>query len=60
MIADDVWPGDEVRTDHGEGDLSHREQTTDADLEKLQHESFNYFLHEANAANGLVRSTGGS
>ncbi len=27
---------------------------SDADLEKLQHESFNYFLHEVNPANGLV------
>ncbi|MDZ4844764.1 MAG: glucoamylase family protein [Chitinophagales bacterium] len=26
----------------------------DAELEKLQHESFNYFLHEANPANGLI------
>jgi len=34
--------------------MSHREPTTDADLEKLQHESFNYFLYEASAANGLV------
>ena len=34
--------------------MNHREPTTDADLEKLQHESFDYFLHEANAANGLV------
>ena len=34
--------------------MSHREPTTEADLEKLQHDSFKYFLHEANAANGLV------
>ena len=34
--------------------MNHREPTTDADLEKLQHQSFNYFLYEANAANGLV------
>ena len=27
---------------------------SDAELEKLQHESFNYFLHEANPVNGLV------
>lgn len=26
----------------------------DAELEKLQHESFNYFLHETNPVNGLV------
>ncbi len=26
----------------------------DEELEKLQHESFNYFLHEANPTNGLV------
>ena len=34
--------------------MNHREPTTDADLEKLQHQSFNYFLYEANTANGLV------
>ena len=28
--------------------------TVDAELEKLQHESFNYFLHETNPVNGLV------
>ena len=28
--------------------------STDAELIKLQHESFNYFLHETNPANGLV------
>ncbi len=28
--------------------------TFDAELEKLQRESFNYFLHETNSANGLV------
>jgi len=27
---------------------------TDADLERLQHDSFNYFLNEANPVNGLV------
>ena len=27
---------------------------SEAELEKLQHESFNYFLHEANPINGLV------
>ena len=31
-----------------------RKLSTDAELEKLQHESFNYFLHEVNPANGLV------
>ena len=30
------------------------ENSVDATLEKLQHESFNYFLHETNPANGLV------
>jgi len=25
-----------------------------AEMEKLQHESFNYFVHETNPANGLV------
>ncbi|MDP2031442.1 MAG: glucoamylase family protein [Thiobacillus sp.] len=29
-------------------------RTTDAELEKLQHASFNYFLHETNPVNGLV------
>ena len=33
--------------------MSQREPTTD-DLEKLQHETFGYFLHETNPANGLV------
>ena len=28
--------------------------SVDAELEKLQRESFNYFLHETNSANGLV------
>ena len=28
--------------------------TVEAELEKLQRESFGYFLHEANPANGLV------
>ena len=28
--------------------------TVDAELEKLQRESFGYFLHETNPANGLV------
>jgi hypothetical protein len=30
------------------------ENSVDATLEKLQQESFNYFLHETNPANGLV------
>src|ERR1035438_7315357 len=30
------------------------DNSVDAILERLQHESFNYFLHETNAANGLV------
>lgn len=34
--------------------MNHRGPTSDADLQRLQHESFNYFLHEANALNGLV------
>ena len=33
----------------------HRKSTTSADLDELQRDSFNYFLYEANAANGLVR-----
>ncbi len=31
-----------------------KKPSTDVELEKLQHETFNYFLHEANPANGLV------
>ena len=34
--------------------MSHRQSTTEAGLDKLQHESFNGFLYEANAANGLL------
>src|SRR6202161_4368550 len=30
------------------------ENSVDATLEKLQQESFNYFLHETNPSNGLV------
>src|SRR5258706_14124578 len=38
-----------------EGELmSRRKLTVDAELEKLQHESFKYFLHETNPVNGLV------
>ena len=47
----DDW---ERRTAHGEGDMSHRPPVTEADLETLQHQSFNYFLHEANPATGLI------
>jgi len=35
--------------------MKHNKLTIDAELEKLQHEAFHYFLHEANPANGLVR-----
>ena len=31
-----------------------KQPSTDAELVKLQHESFNYFLYEANPANGLI------
>ncbi len=34
--------------------MSSKKLTVDAELEKLQHNSFNYFLHETNPANGLV------
>ena len=34
--------------------MSSKKLTVDAEMEKLQHESFNYFLHETNPANGLV------
>src|ERR1019366_9561640 len=34
--------------------ISTTKLTVDAELEKLQHDSFNYFLHETNPANGLV------
>jgi len=32
--------------------MSHRKPIVDAELEKLQHESFNYFLHETKPVNG--------
>lgn len=32
----------------------HMQPSTDEELVKLQHESFNYFLYEANPANGLI------
>ncbi len=35
-------------------EIMSKQLSTDAELVKLQHESFNYFLHEANPANGLV------
>ena len=35
--------------------MSARTLNVDAELERLQCESFNYFLHETNPANGLVR-----
>lgn len=34
--------------------MNSKQLAVDAELEKLQHESFNYFLHEANPINGLV------
>ena len=34
--------------------MNGKKLTVDAELEKLQRESFNYFLHETNPANGLV------
>jgi hypothetical protein len=34
--------------------MSHNTLTVDAELEKLQRETFGYFLHETNPANGLV------
>jgi len=34
--------------------MSQRKPTVDAELEKLQRETFGYFLHETNPANGLV------
>ena len=34
--------------------MTHRHAATDADIETLQHDSFNYFLHEANPSNGLA------
>lgn len=34
--------------------MSRKKPSVAADLDKLQHESFKYFLHEANPANGLV------
>ncbi len=34
--------------------MSHKKLIADAELEKLQRETFGYFLHETNPANGLV------
>ncbi|OYZ23568.1 MAG: hypothetical protein B7Y39_04485 [Bdellovibrio sp. 28-41-41] len=34
--------------------MNEKKIASDADLENIQRESFNYFLHEANPANGLV------
>ena len=34
--------------------MSSKKLTVEADLEKLQRETFGYFLHEMNPANGLV------
>lgn len=34
--------------------MSSTELNVDTELEKLQHDSFNYFWHETNPANGLV------
>jgi len=34
--------------------MSSKKLTVDAGLEKLQRETFGYFLHETNPANGLV------
>jgi hypothetical protein len=34
--------------------MSRRKLSVNAELEKLQHESFNYFLYETNPVNGLV------
>ncbi len=34
--------------------MSSKQSTVATDLDKLQHETFNYFLHETNPANGLV------
>src|SRR5271169_1025312 len=34
--------------------MSSREGIDEAQLEKLQHQSFSYFLHETNPENGLV------
>ena len=34
--------------------MSSKKRSVDAELERLQHDSFNYYLHETNPANGLV------
>ena len=34
--------------------MSSRKLSAEAELERLQHEAFNYFLHETNPINGLV------
>ena len=38
----------------GAANMSSKELTVDAELEKLQRETFGYFWHETNPANGLV------
>ena len=37
-----------------DGNMSSKKLTVDAELEKLQRETFGYFLHETSPANGLV------
>ena len=37
-----------------QGNMSEKKLIADAELEKLQRETFGYFLHETNPANGLV------
>jgi hypothetical protein len=34
--------------------MNHKKLTIDAELQKLQRESFDYFLHEVNPSNGLI------
>ena len=34
--------------------MSSRALTADAELGKLQHDSFSYFLHETNPVNGMI------
>jgi hypothetical protein len=53
VSVEDIRIGDKAHADHEGSEMNHREPTTDADLEKLQDESFD-FLYETNSANGLV------
>jgi hypothetical protein len=52
-IVDDTL-GDGIGANQGSIGMSRREPTIEAELETLQRETFGYFLHETDPANGLV------